>query len=318
MDVLEIDQLTVTMRRSGVALVDGVSFTVAAGETVGLVGESGSGKSLTCRAALGLLPPALRADGTIRVEGKDLMTLTQRQLRAVRGTSIGMIFQEPMASLNPVLTIGTQLGEAIRHTGVTERAAVRRRSRELLDLVGIGNAERRLDQYPMEFSGGMSQRAMIAIALAGSPRILVADEPTTALDVTIQAQILDLLAGLTDELGMALLLVSHDLGVIAQACRRTMVMYGGRVVESGLTEQVLGRPRHPYTEALLGALPRMTGPKGALAPIPGTVPTAEAMPAGCRFHPRCPLRTDECLTEVPPLAGDDEQAIACWVRGVER
>jgi peptide/nickel transport system ATP-binding protein len=292
-----------------------VSLIVAPGETVGIVGESGSGKSLTCLAAMGLLPRPLTWTGDIRFEGRSLAGMSEAQLRRFRGTGAAMIFQEPGSSLNPILTIGTQLAEAIRHSGLKEKRAVRARAVELLDLVDISEPEQRLRQYAHEMSGGMLQRVMIAIAIAGNPRLLIGDEPTTALDVTIQAQILELVARLVADFGMGLLMVSHDLGVIAQACQRTLVMYGGRIVEAGDTQHVLQRPTHPYTSALLTALPSVDGPMQDLTPIPGTVPTAANMPPGCRFHPRCPLAVQRCRVEAPPLVASGSTAVACWVKG---
>jgi peptide/nickel transport system ATP-binding protein len=313
--------LTVTLadRPGGTPIVDGVDLTVSAGETVGLVGESGSGKSLTCLAAMDLLAPSLRVTGDVALAGESLATMSPRRKRQVRGTTAAMIFQEPMSSLNPVLTVGVQLDEALRHRGLADRAVRRRRAVELLAQVGITQPERRLDQYPHELSGGMCQRVMIAIALAGEPALLIADEPTTALDVTIQAQILELLRDLVSRLGMGLLLVTHDIGVAAQICERVCVMYGGRIVESGPVAAVLAEPRHPYTEALLRSMPAVDGPRRTLTPIPGAVPAADQMPAGCRFHPRCPLAETRCTAEVPPLAAvGGGRSVACWVRGESR
>jgi oligopeptide/dipeptide ABC transporter ATP-binding protein len=315
---LAINGLRITLGGdpSAAPIVDGVDLTVGAGETVGLVGESGSGKSLTCLAAMDLLPASLRSSGRVELDGEDLAGMSARRKRQVRGTTAAMIFQEPMSSLNPVLTVGVQLDEALRHGGLTDRGQRRRRAVELLDQVGITQPERRLRQHPHELSGGMCQRVMIAIALAGQPRLLIADEPTTALDVTIQAQILDLLRDLVDRLGMSLLLVTHDIGVVAEICQRVCVMYGGRIVESGPVATVLDAPRHPYTDALLRSVPTVDGPLRTLAAIPGTVPTAGDMPPGCRFHPRCPLAEQRCRQAPPPLsAGPAGTALACWVKG---
>ena len=319
--VLSMRGLTIGLAAdpTGTAIVDGVDLDISPGETVGLVGESGSGKSLTCLAAIDLLAPALRASGEIRLAGEDLATMTAKRKRQVRGTTAAMIFQEPMSSLNPVLTVGVQLDEALRHRGLTDRAERRKRALELLEQVGITQPERRLRQYPHELSGGMNQRVMIAIALAGEPALLIADEPTTALDVTIQAQILDLLRDLVSRLRMSLLLVTHDIGVVAQTCERVCVMYGGRIVESGPVERVLAEPRHPYTEALLRSVPTVDGPQRTLQSIPGTVPAVDDMPPGCRFHPRCPLAEDRCKDLVPPLSPvDGSRSVACWVRGENR
>jgi oligopeptide/dipeptide ABC transporter ATP-binding protein len=308
--------VTITLRagKDGPAIVDGVDLTVETGETVGLVGESGSGKSLTCLAALDLLAPSLQVSGTIALAGEDA-AMSPRRKRQVRGTTATMIFQEPMASLNPVLTVGVQLDEALRHAARSGRRSRRARAIELLTQVGITEPEHRLRQYPHELSGGMCQRVMIAIALAGEPSLLIADEPTTALDVTIQAQILELLQDLTTRFDMGLLLVTHDLGVVAQTCERVCVMYGGRIVESGSVTAVLSDPRHPYTEALLRSVPTVDGPLHRLPSIAGSVPSVDAMPTGCRFHTRCPLSRPDCTAQPPPLTAHDGRELACWVRG---
>jgi peptide/nickel transport system ATP-binding protein len=299
-------------------LVDSVYLDVLRGETVGLVGESGSGKSLTCMAALNLLPSSLVVGGEILLGGEDVRTMSARRLREVRGTKAAMIFQEPMSSLNPVLTVKQQLFEALREPKYSTTGDKRRRAIELLDLVGINQPERRLSQYPHEFSGGMCQRIMIAIAMAGDPEVLIADEPTTGLDVTIQAQVLQLLKDLTAQLGMAMLLVSHDLGVIAQNCDRVCVMYAGRIVEQGPVDSIFTSPTHPYTEGLLQSLPSIDGVWHRLPSLPGSVPTVTSMPSGCRYNPRCPLRVGRCSAEVPPLLEiADAHAVSCWVRGRE-
>jgi oligopeptide/dipeptide ABC transporter ATP-binding protein len=301
-----------------VKAVDGITLSVQRGEVLGLVGESGSGKSLTCLAAMALLPPSLRFSGQVLLADEDVAAMSEARKRQLRGTAVAMIFQEPMSSLNPVLSVGTQLGEALRHAGCSDRVQRRRRSVELLDQVSITQPTRRLRQYPHELSGGMAQRVMIAIALAGSPALLIADEPTAALDVTIQAQILDLLESLVSELDLSLLMVSHDLGVIAQSCERVCVMYGGRIVESGPVPTVLSRPRHPYTEALLRSMPTVDGPRRALSPIAGSVTTVAEMPTGCRFHPRCPLAEDRCAAQAPPPSrGEQDGWVACWVRAAQ-
>lgn len=299
-------------------LVDGVYLDVLRGETVGLVGESGSGKSLTCMAALNLLPSSLVVGGAVLLGGEDVRAMSPRRLREVRGTKAAMIFQEPMSSLNPVLTVRQQIFEALREPTYATSRDKRRRAIELLDLVGINQPERRLGQYPHEFSGGMCQRIMIAIAMAGDPEVLIADEPTTGLDVTIQAQVLQLLKDLTAELGMAMLLVSHDLGVIAQNCDRVCVMYAGRIVEQGPVRSIFTSPTHPYTEGLLQSLPSIDGVWHRLPSLPGSVPTVTSMPSGCRYNPRCPLRIDQCAVDVPPLQDvADHHSVACWVRGVQ-
>jgi len=315
--VLRLDGLTIAVPgHEDAPLVDSVCLDLLPGETLGLVGESGSGKSLTCTAALGLLPSTLKVDGMIVLAGEQLTGMSPRRLREVRGTTAGMIFQEPMSSLNPVLTVRTQLFEALRGAQYAGKTRKHQRGIELLELVGINQPERRLGQYPHELSGGMCQRIMIAIALAGDPEILIADEPTTALDVTIQAQVLELLKGLTSRLDMALLLFTHDLGVAAEVCDRLAVMYAGRIVEQGPVRAILDTPTHPYTEGLLGSLPSMEGPWQRLPSLPGSVPVFDDMPSGCRYHPRCPLAVERCRVEVPSLTDvASGAAAACWVRG---
>jgi peptide/nickel transport system ATP-binding protein len=295
------------------AAVVGVDLDLRPGEVLGLVGESGSGKSVTLRAILGLVHPPARVTGRVLWHGRDLLTLSPAALRRVRGGEIAMIFQEPMTALNPVLPIGLQIGESLRaHTGLGRRAR-RDRARELLDLVGIPAASRRLDDYPHQFSGGMRQRAMIAIALASEPKLLLADEPTTALDVTIQDQILTLLLQLRDRLGMSVILVTHDLGVVAQSCDRMAVMYSGRVVETGPVGAVFDRPRHAYTLGLLGSVPRGDGPRQPLRSIEGTPPSLTDRPRGCAFAPRCSYAMPHCRAEVPVLAPvGPEAAVACY------
>ena len=282
-----------------VRAVDGVSLRVRAGQTVALVGESGCGKSATALALTRLLPqpPAFYAGGRILWRGRDLLSLDDREMRSVRGNEIAYIFQEPASSLNPVLSVGAQVMESVR----LHRPGVRARDEalRLLALVGIPRPESKVDAYPHELSGGLQQRAMIAMALASQPKLLIADEPTTALDVTIQKQILDLLRRLQAELGMAILLITHNLGLVAEAAHDVYVMYAGRIVESGPTEQVLRRPAHPYTRALLRAVPRLEGPARDLEGIDGMVPRLSDLPAGCAFHPRCPAARARCRTEDP-------------------
>jgi peptide/nickel transport system ATP-binding protein len=291
--------------RGTLRAVDGVSFEVGAGRTVGLVGESGCGKSVTALSVMRLLasPPARIAGGEILYRGQDLARLPERDMRALRGDRIAMIFQEPMTSLNPVYTVGDQVGEPLRlHRGMSRRAA-RAEAIALLGLVGIADPERRVDEYPHQMSGGMRQRVMIAMALACRPDLLIADEPTTALDVTIQAQILELLGRLQRELGMAVLLITHDLGVVAESCDEVVVMYAGQVVERAPVDELFARPRHPYTAGLLRAVP----PLGAdarrtrLAEIPGMVPRLDALPPGCRFQERCDRAQDLCRERAPEL-----------------
>ena len=298
--------------------VDGVSFDLHAGETLGLVGESGCGKTVTSLSILRLIPEPpghIRPGSYIEFEGRNLLTLAPRDLRAVRGNRIAMIFQEPMTSLNPVLTIGDQVAEAAIVHQRLSGAAGRARAIEMLRQVGIPDPEERVDHYPHQLSGGMRQRVMIAMALICHPQILIADEPTTALDVTIQAQILELLSRLQQQLGMAVLLITHDLGVVAGSADRVVVMYAGQVVESAPTRTLFARPGHPYTEGLMASIPRLDRPRERLHSIPGSVPAATAWPAGCRFHPRCPYAWDKCRTEEPPLleTGADGQAARCWL-----
>jgi oligopeptide/dipeptide ABC transporter ATP-binding protein len=304
--LLSVDGLEVRFwtDRGTVHAVNGISFEISAGETLGIVGESGCGKSVTSLAILGLLPRAGRATGgAVHFDGRDLLTLSDRELRAVRGKEIAMIFQDPMTSLNPVLTIGRQIREALEaHFGM-DRKTADARVVELLDQVGIPSAKSHLRDYPHQFSGGMRQRAMIAMALACEPKLLIADEPTTALDVTIQAQILDLLRGLVAERNAALILITHDLGVVAGTCERVNVMYGGTFVETGAAEQVFGAPRHPYTLGLLQSVPRLDTPRGRqLQPIAGAPRDMLDVPSACPFQPRCRFEVEVCSAKLPPLA----------------
>jgi peptide/nickel transport system permease protein len=303
--LLQVERLTVVARLPGggeAELLSDVSFHVARGETLGLVGESGCGKSMTALALLGLLPPGVRiASGSVKLAGTELVGLRDEELRRVRGRRVGMVFQEPMAALSPVHTVGRQISDAVlAHSNVSKRQALERAA-ELLALVGVPDPRRRLQDYPHQFSGGMAQRVVIAGALACEPELLVADEPTTALDVTIQAQVLDLLMDLRRRLSMSVLLITHDLGVVADACDRLAVMYAGEVVEVGSVQTTFARPRHPYTAALLAAMPRGEGANKALATIPGRVPPAWAWPQGCRFHPRCAYALEECKQPPNPM-----------------
>ncbi len=286
-----------------VKAADGVSFALDRGRTLALVGESGCGKSVTALSILRLVaPPGRIVAGEILFEGKDLARTPEKELRRVRGDRIAMIFQEPMASLNPVYTVGAQIAEAVRvHRDVSRRAA-RSRAVDLLKRVGIPAAEERVDEYPHRFSGGMLQRAMIAMALACEPAVLIADEPTTALDGTTQAQILDLLRKLQEETGMAILLITHNLALVAEAAHEIAVMYAGKIVERSSAGDLFAHPLHPYTHGLLGSIPRLGAPKGRkLAVIPGSVPDPARYPPGCRFHPRCPARETRCETDEPLL-----------------
>ena len=298
-----------------VAIVDGLDLEVREGEILGLVGESGSGKSMTLRSIMRLVRPPGRIGGRIEWRGRDLLTLPPVEMRAVRGREIGMIFQEPMSALNPVLTVGMQIRENLAAHGTLDRAGQRRRTIELLDLVGIPAAARRADDYPHQFSGGMRQRAMIAIALASSPTLLLADEPTTALDVTIQDQILKLILRLRDELGMAVVLVTHDLGVVAQSCDRVAVLYGGRLAELGGVAEVFARPRHAYTLGLLRSIPGAQQVRRALQPIGGAPPTPGTAGESCPFMPRCSMNIPACGQGRPKLValgGERQSACIRW------
>jgi peptide/nickel transport system ATP-binding protein len=280
--------------------VDRMSFTLAPGQVLGLVGESGCGKSVTTMAMLRLLPPSAVVTGQVLFEGVDLLEASRAHLRGVRGREISFVFQEPMTSLNPVFTVGKQIGEALSvHFGLSKRE-VRRRTLALLDLVHIPAPSRRIDEYPHELSGGMRQRVMIAIALACDPKILIADEPTTALDVTIQAGILDLMRELRERLGTAIILVTHNLGVVADIADRVVVMYAGRKAEEAPVHELFAAPQHPYTIGLLGAVPRRGAER--LQEIPGRVPALAVLPDACAFAPRCPRRTEQCVAREPPLA----------------
>jgi oligopeptide/dipeptide ABC transporter ATP-binding protein len=292
----------ITSQRGLVRAVDGVSFEVARGDALGIVGESGSGKSMTLRAILGVLPPEARVTaGQVLLDGQDLVPLRQSDLNRIRGPKMSMIFQEPMSALNPVMRVGPQIAEGpLVHLGVG-RSKAAERALELMRRVGIPDPERRFRAYPHEFSGGMRQRVMIAIALACEPEIILCDEPTTALDVTIQDQILRLLAGLCRETGVSLIFVTHDLPVVAQICQQVAVMYGGRLVETGPVREVLIDPRHPYTLGLVRSAPDFDNVRASLVPIPGSPPSLVSPPEGCRFHPRCKFAEEDCLVTEPPL-----------------
>ncbi|TKJ23402.1 ABC transporter ATP-binding protein [Blastococcus sp. CCUG 61487] len=308
--VLEVEDLRVRLRtpRGPADVVNGLSYSVGPGETVAVVGESGSGKSVSVLALLGLLPARIATvTGRALLQGEDLLTMKPARLREVRGAGAGMVFQDPMTSLNPVLTVGRQLVEGIRAHGDVDKATARRRAAELLGEVGLPDPEGALDRYPHELSGGMRQRVIIAIALSNSPELLIADEATTALDVTVQAQIIDLVEKLKQERGTGVIWITHDLGVVAGIADRVLVMYGGRCVEDGTVDDVLEHPAHPYTRGLLGALPDLARPlpDGSLpelATVPGVPPAPTDLPEGCVFWPRCPVRGDvRCETEQPPL-----------------
>ncbi len=295
--------------------VDDVSFEVREGETLGIVGESGCGKSVTALSILRLLPPKLGRTiaGSIRFDGQDLLTLDDAAMRDIRGNRIAMIFQEPMTSLNPVLTIGDQIAESVEIHQNASRAEGLARAVEMLRLVRIPDAEKRVLDYPHQFSGGMRQRVMIAMALSCNPKLLIADEPTTALDVTIQAQILSLMSSLKDQMGAAVMLITHDLGVVAETCRRVIVMYAGRKVEEADIEDLFDRPAHPYTRGLMQSIPRRRKGAGRLVEIPGMVPSLRAPIAGCAFAPRCGFATERCHTTPPPsVAIGQTHSAVCW------
>jgi oligopeptide/dipeptide ABC transporter ATP-binding protein len=313
--LLEVRDLSIELGTPTTRLevVNRVSFTIADGRTMGLVGESGCGKSITMLALMGLLPPNARVAGSIRLRGQELMGRSQRELTALRGKRMAMIFQDPMTSLNPVMTVGEQIVEAITiHDRAMARQAKLDRALELLKLVSIPFPERRLLQYPHELSGGMRQRVMIAIAMANDPELLIADEPTTALDVTVQAQIIELLQRLQRERQMGLVLISHDLGVVAGIADEVAIMYAGRICERGTIDAVFDRPHHPYTHGLLASLPKIDRTEDRLTVIPGSLPSLAARPPGCRFHPRCRYAQAVCGAEEPALrAVEDGALVAC-------
>jgi oligopeptide transport system ATP-binding protein len=317
MPLLEIENLGVEFRTDDgiVRAVDGISLAIEPGETLGIVGESGSGKSVSSLAILGLVPqpPGKITSGRAMFDQRDLLALPQRQLARIRGNRIAMIFQDPMTSLNPFLTIGQQLTEVTRlHLHHTHQQALRH-AITMLERVGIPSPARRIHDYPHQFSGGMRQRVMIAMALACKPALLIADEPTTALDVTIQAQILELMKELQQAEGTAIILITHDLGVVANICRRVNVMYAGRFVEEAPVDDLFAHPRHPYTLGLLQSIPRLDTAKAELTPIRGQPPDLIHLPTGCAFHPRCPNIIDRCPQDVPPLyPGDPEVLYACF------
>jgi peptide/nickel transport system ATP-binding protein len=323
--LLQVDGLRVSFDTDDgvVHAVDGASYSVLPGKTLGIVGESGSGKSVSSLTALGLTRgPRAEISGSMMFEGRDLLTLSDDELRAVRGDDIAMIFQDPLSAMHPFYKVGAQLSEAVRAHNHISKKAGRARAIELLRLVGIPDPERRVDAYPHEFSGGMRQRAMIAMALGNEPKLLIADEPTTALDVTVQAQILALLEDLQSRLGMAIIIITHDLGVVAEIADDIAVMYAGRIVEQAPTQEIFRAPQHPYTWGLLKSIPRLDTVRGTeLEPIPGRPPSLINRPTGCHFHPRCPYsrdahtRTDPQLVQVP---GAPEHLVACLLSPAER
>jgi oligopeptide/dipeptide ABC transporter ATP-binding protein len=324
--ILEIDNLQTHFFTAGgvVRAVDGVSYSVRGGETLGVVGESGCGKSVTALSILRLIatPPGRIVNGAIRFEGRDLLGLTETEMEGIRGNDISMIFQEPMTSLNPLFTVGRQIGEAIAlHQGLSRRAAMSK-AIEMLRSVDIPEPERRANAYPHQLSGGMRQRVMIAMALSCNPKVLIADEPTTALDVTIQAQILDLMRALQDSFGTAIILITHDMGVVAENADRVVVMYAGRKVEEAPADELFDRPGHPYTKGLLGSIPSLDAAansnarRARLNEIKGMVPSLAALPQGCTFAPRCGFATDACRAAYPPMREHRPgHWIACWHAG---
>ncbi|MBT2325410.1 ABC transporter ATP-binding protein [Variovorax paradoxus] len=319
MSLLQVNHLVVEFphRRGALRALDDISFEIAPGEILGVVGESGAGKSLTGAAIIGLLePPGRIASGEIRLEGQRIDNLGHEAMRHIRGRKIGAIFQDPLTSLNPLYTIGRQLTETIRtHLPVSEEEA-RRRAIGLLQDTGIPGAAQRIDHYPHQFSGGMRQRVVIALALAAEPKLIVADEPTTALDVSIQAQIIQLLKNICKERGAAVMLITHDMGVIAETCDRVAVMYAGRVAEIGPVQEVIHQPAHPYTSGLMAAIPDMTMDRERLNQIDGAMPRLNAIPRGCAYNPRCPRVFDRCLEERPDLLNAGATRAACWLHDV--
>ena len=317
MSLLDVTDLRVTFPTEDglVRAVQGVSFSLDAGQTLGIVGESGSGKSVSTQTIMGLTRGA-QITGTAVFEGNDLLTMSDSDLRHVRGAQIGMIFQDPLSSLHPQYKVGWQIVEMIRaHEDVSTKDAAKR-AVDLLGLVGIPQPDRRVDDYPHQFSGGMRQRAMIAMALALNPKLLIADEPTTALDVTVQAQIIDLIERLQAEFNTAVIMITHDLGVVADIADDVMVMYAGKPVEFADRRTLYYRPHHPYTKGLIESIPSAEGVRGRLKPIQGQPPSLIRLPSGCSFHPRCPYVMDQCVTEVPPLrqvAGSADHRSACWL-----
>jgi oligopeptide/dipeptide ABC transporter ATP-binding protein len=316
MTLLAVENLAIDVERGGEShrLVHDASFSVERGETLAIVGESGSGKSLSALAVMGLLGEGLRVGaGTIRYDGEDITGFDERQRNTLRGSEIAMVFQEPMTSLNPVRSIGHQLTEGMRLKLGLSRKAANARAVELLEEVGISDPAQRLRQYPHQLSGGMRQRVMIAIALSCKPSLILADEPTTALDVTIQAQILSLAARICRDHGVGLVLITHNLGIVARYAQKVAVMYGGRIVETGTAADLYNDPRHHYTRGLLNSVPRLDTPRDEpLNPIAGAPPDPMQPVSGCRFHPRCSATTAQCASEVPPLTGEGAHQAACW------
>jgi len=314
--ILDVRDLKVEFptRRGTLTALDGVSFSIAPGEVLGVVGESGAGKSITGLAIIGLLePPGRIASGEVRLEGRRIDNLPHEELRRLRGRRIGVVFQDPLTSLNPLYTIGRQLEETILTHLPLSKGDARARALSLLREVGIPAPEGRYEHYPHQFSGGMRQRVVIALALAAEPQLLIADEPTTALDVSIQAQIIALLKRLAQERGAAVMLITHDMGVIAETAQRVAVMYAGRIVELGTVRDVIHAPKHPYTVGLMGSIPKIGARKGKLVQIDGAMPRLNAIPPGCPFNPRCPRRFERCFVERPELMPAGASRAACWL-----
>lgn len=320
--LLTVDDLEIRFftEQGVVKAVNGVSFNVKSGETVGLVGESGAGKSVTAESILRLIDdPGRVTDGEVKYRGENIFNYSKKELQSYRGGSVSMIFQDPQTYLNPVYTVGEQIAEAIRIHQDASRKDAKKETIDMLEKVGISNPEGRYDDYPHEFSGGMKQRVLIAIALSCNPDILIADEPTTALDVTTEAQILKLISNLSDEFNTAVLFITHDLSVIAELCDRVVVMYAGTVVENSPVEELFDSPLHPYTEGLLNSIPASVDIGERIKPISGQMPSAENFPTGCSFHPRCPYAVEECRQDEPPLVELDNRKARCYrfVDGVE-
>lgn len=318
MSLLEVKNLVVEFpnRRGTLRAIDGISFDIAPGEILGVVGESGAGKSLTGASIIGLLePPGRIASGQVLLDGQRIDNLTNDQLRHIRGRKIGAIFQDPLTSLNPLYSVGKQLTETIQAHLPVSNTEARKRAIDLLKDTGISAAEQRIDHYPHQFSGGMRQRVVIALALAAEPKLIVADEPTTALDVSIQAQIISLLKNICKSRGAAVMLITHDMGVIAETCDRVAVMYAGRIVEIGPVHEVINRPAHPYTAGLMASIPDITQDREYLNQIDGAMPRLNAIPTGCAFNPRCPKVFDRCKVERPELVDAGATRAACWLAG---
>ncbi|MBM7693130.1 oligopeptide/dipeptide ABC transporter ATP-binding protein [Peribacillus deserti] len=318
--ILDIENLVTKFKTANgeVSAVRGISFSLKKGETLCIVGESGCGKSITALSIMGLLAGNARSEGSINFNGKNLLNVKHEEMRKIRGNEISMIFQEPMTALNPTFTVGFQLCEPLMiHNKLSKKAAFQK-GIELLKQVGIPLPEKRMKQYPHELSGGMRQRVMIAIALACNPSLLIADEPTTALDVTIQAQILDLLNDLKDEFQTSLIMITHDMGVVAEVADRVIVMYAGEIIEEGTAEAIFNTPQHPYTKGLLSSVPNVDDPYFKLNPIPGTLPNLNEQISGCRFHPRCPHAMEKCIQHSPYRTKRTENhAVRCWLQEVE-